>query len=189
MPIPSWLAIVGLLLWVAYEVVLRRRTDRDAASWQGGDSDRSSTLLLMTAYGAAIVMVIGLDAVGVGGLPVGLRWVGVAMLAGGLGLRAWAMRVLGRFYTRTLRVVGDQQVVASGPYRLIRHPGYTGSLLVWTGYCLGIGNWIALLVVTALMLAAYGWRIRSEERMLVDSLGEEYRRYQRRTARLLPFVY
>jgi protein-S-isoprenylcysteine O-methyltransferase len=79
--------------------------------------------------------------------------------------------------------------VTGGPYRLIRHPGYAGSLLVWTGYCLGIGNWIAVLVVGALMLIAYGWRIRAEERMLADVLGDEYRQYQRHTARLVPFVY
>ena len=80
-------------------------------------------------------------------------------------------------------------VVTGGPYRLIRHPGYAGSLLVWTGYCLGVGNWIALLVVGVLMLAAYGWRIRAEERMLVAALGEQYRHYQRRTTRLVPFLY
>jgi len=189
MPLPNWFAIAGLLLWVGYEVLLRRRTDEDAASWRGADSDRASTLLLMTAYGAAVTLVIGLDVVGVGALPIGARWVGVATVAAGLGLRAWGMRVLGRFYTRTLRVLGGQHVVTSGPYRLIRHPGYAGSLLVWTGYCLGVGNWIAMLVVSALTLTAYGWRIHAEERMLADVLGEEYRRYQLRTARLVPFVY
>jgi protein-S-isoprenylcysteine O-methyltransferase len=99
------------------------------------------------------------------------------------------MQVLGRFYSRTLRVVGDQQVVTGGPYRLIRHPAYAGSLLVWTGYCVGVGNWMALLVVGVLLLAAYGWRIRAEERMLVATLGEQYRSYQRRTARLVPFLF
>ena len=123
-----------------------------------------------------------------GRLPIGARWIGVAMMAAGLGLRAWSMVVLGRFYTRTLRVVGDQQVVTAGPYRCIRHPGYAGSLLVWTGYCLGSGNWIALIVVAVLMLAAYGWRIRSEERLLVDAFGDAYASYQHRTARLVPFI-
>jgi protein-S-isoprenylcysteine O-methyltransferase len=145
--------------------------------------------LLVVAYGLAVVLIVGLGVVGWGHLPIGPRWVGVAMVAAGLALRAWGMSLLGRFYTRTLRVVGDHQVVTGGPYRLIRHPGYAGSLLVWAGFCLGSGNWIALLVVSALMLAAYGWRIRSEERLLVDAFGEDYRRYQRRTARLLPFVY
>jgi protein-S-isoprenylcysteine O-methyltransferase len=189
MPVPNWLVIAGLLLWLGYEVVLRRRADGDAASWQGGSSDRGSTVLLIVAYGLAVVLIITLGPVGVGRLPVGVRWIGVAMMAAGLGLRAWGMTVLGRFYTRTLRVVHDQRVVTAGPYRLVRHPGYAGSMLVWTGFCVGSGNWIALVVVTGLMLAAYGWRIHSEERLLVDSFGDEYASYQRRTARLLPFVY
>ncbi|WP_433430971.1 methyltransferase family protein [Nonomuraea sp. CA-141351] len=189
MPITNWLAIAGLLLWLGYEIVLRRRTDTDAASSSGGDTDRGSTLLLVAAYTLAIVLIIVLGLAGVGRLPVGARWIGVAMMAAGLGLRAWGMTTLGTYYTRTLHVTGDQQVVTAGPYRLIRHPGYAGSLLVWTGYCVGSGNWIALLVVAALMLAAYGWRIRSEERLLIDAFGDEYTAYQRRTARLLPFVY
>ncbi len=188
MPIVNWLAIAGLLVWVGYEVVLRRR-DRDATSWQGDAADRGSTVLLILAYLLAVVLVITLGVVGVGRIPVPVRWLGVAMEVAGLGIRAWGMAVLGRFYTRTLRVVGDQTVVAAGPYRLIRHPGYLGSLLVWTGYCLGTGNWIALAVVAVLMLGAYGWRIRSEERLLVASLGEAYASYQRRTARLVPYLY
>jgi protein-S-isoprenylcysteine O-methyltransferase len=189
MPIPNWLAIAGLLLWLGYEVTLRRRTSSEAASLRGSDTDRGSTWLLVAAYALAIVLIVGLSWSGVGSLPVGARWVGVLMMATGLGLRAWGMTVLGRFYTRTLRVVGDQQMVTTGPYQLIRHPGYTGSLLVWTGFCLGGGNWIALVTVAVLTLAAYGWRIRSEERLLVDTFGEEYTRYQRHTARLVPFVY
>ncbi len=184
----NWVAVAGLLLWVGYEVLLRRR-DRDATSWQGDAADRGSTIALIVAYLLAVVLVIALGRAGVGRIPVPVRWVGVAMEIAGLGIRAWGMAVLGRFYTRTLRVVGDQTVVTAGPYRLIRHPGYLGSLLVWTGYCVGTGNWIALTVVAVLMSGAYGWRIRSEERLLVDSLGTAYADYQRRTARLVPYLY
>jgi protein-S-isoprenylcysteine O-methyltransferase Ste14 len=185
----TWLSILGLLVWVGFEVVLRRRSDREAASWHGAAEDRGSTVLLMAAYGSAVVLTVALDVLGVGRLPAWARWTGVALIVAGLGLRAWSMAVLGRFYTRTLRVVGGQRVVTTGPYRLIRHPGYAGSLLVWTGYCLGAGNWISLIVVVALMVAAYGWRIRSEERLLADAFGDEYTSYQRHTARLLPLVY
>jgi protein-S-isoprenylcysteine O-methyltransferase Ste14 len=195
--ITSWLAVAGLLLWLGYEIMLRRRSDAGAASSDGGGAassdgrgaDRGSTLLLVVAYNLAIVLIIVLGLAGVGRMPVGVRWIGLAMMAAGLGLRAWGMSVLGRFYTRTLHVTGDQRVVTAGPYRLIRHPGYAGSLLVWTGYCVGGGNWIALVVVAALMSAAYGWRIRSEERLLIDTFGEEYTAYQRRTNRLVPLVY
>ncbi|MEV4072685.1 methyltransferase family protein [Nonomuraea fuscirosea] len=189
MLITSWLAVAGLLLWLGYEVMLRRRTDAGAARSDGRRADRGSTLLLVVAYNLAIVLIIVLGLAGVGRMPVGVRWIGLAMMAAGLGLRAWGMSVLGRFYTRTLHVTGDQRVVTAGPYRLIRHPGYAGSLLVWTGYCVGSGNWIAFVVVAALTFAAYGWRIRSEELLLIDTFGKEYTAYQRRTNRLVPLVY
>jgi protein-S-isoprenylcysteine O-methyltransferase Ste14 len=189
MPLPNWLAIAGLLCWVGYDVALRQRADSETASWQGDAEDRGSTRLLMLTYALAAVAVIVCSTRDLGWVPAGPRWVGVAILVAGLALRAWAMAVLGRDYTRTLRVAHDQQVVTAGPYRLIRHPGYTGSLLVWTGYALGTGSWIALLVVIMLLLVAYGWRIRAEEAVLVNSFGERYIDYQRGTRRLLPFVY
>jgi protein-S-isoprenylcysteine O-methyltransferase Ste14 len=189
MLLTDWLSGAGLLLWIGYEILLRRRADADAADWHGGQEDRRSTPLLMGAYLSAVVLLIVLGEAGVGILPEPARWIGVGLLALGLAVRAWGMRVLGRFYTRTLRVVGDQHVVQGGPYKVIRHPGYTGSILVWTGYCLGLGNWIAFVVVAVLMLVAYTWRISSEERMLVAHFGQEYLDYQGRTARLIPFVY
>jgi protein-S-isoprenylcysteine O-methyltransferase Ste14 len=189
MPLPTALAIAGLVLWIAYEVLLRRRRHAETADWQGGADDRRSTPLLLASYGLAVVLLVVLGIAGIGRLPVGVRWIGVAMIAVGLAVRGWGMAVLGRYYTRTLRVVGEQRVVRRGPYRLIRHPGYAGSLLVWTGYCLGVGNWITFVAVAVLMVVAYTWRINAEERMLAAHFGDDYRDYQRHTARLVPFVY
>jgi protein-S-isoprenylcysteine O-methyltransferase Ste14 len=188
-PLPSWLSIAGLLAWFGYEVVLRRRGDADTADWLGGEDDRRSTPLLAASYGLSVILLIVLGVAGIGAVPVSARWIGVAMVAAGLAVRGWGMAVLGRHYTRTLRVGGDQHIVTRGPYRLIRHPGYAGSLLAWTGYCLGVGNWIALVAVAALMLLAYTWRISSEERMLARHFGDQYRAYQRHTARLIPYLY
>jgi Isoprenylcysteine carboxyl methyltransferase (ICMT) family len=53
-----------------------------------------------------------------------VAWGGVALMGGGLVLRVWAARVLGAFYTRTLRTSAGQRVVAEGPYRLVRHPDH-----------------------------------------------------------------
>jgi protein-S-isoprenylcysteine O-methyltransferase len=188
MALPVWLSIAGVVVWALYEVALRRK-DEDTVSWAGGEEDRRSTSLLILSYLLAVALVITLQNAGIGSVSQNTRWIGVAMVAAGLVLRAWSMTVLGRFYTRTLRVTGGQRIVREGPYRLIRHPGYAGSLLVWTGYCLGVGNWVALVVVGALMLLAYSWRISSEERMLVATFGDGYRDYQRGTARLIPYVF
>ena len=175
LPLPNLLAIACLLIWVGYELVLRRRDDPEAASWQGGAADRASTLLLLSAD--------------IGRLAEPLRWIGVGIEAVGLGVRGWSMVVLGRYYTRTVRTVTDQRLVTAGPYRLVRHPGYTGTLLVWTGYCIGVGDWIVLLVVGALLVGAYTWRIHTEEAMLLGVFSDQYPQYQRRTRRLIPFVY
>jgi protein-S-isoprenylcysteine O-methyltransferase len=188
-PVPGLLSILGLVLWAGYELVLRRRADTDTGSWQGGSQDRGSTRLLIAAYAAALAVNVVLSAVSAGPVPVVLRWVGVGVLAIGLAVRAWGMTTLGAAYTRTLRTTGGQRLVESGPYRLVRHPGYSGSLLVWTGYSLGLGSWLALIVTAGLLLGVYSWRIAAEERMLLSTFGEEYAEYRRHTKRLLPFLY
>jgi protein-S-isoprenylcysteine O-methyltransferase Ste14 len=135
--LPGLLAIAGLIVWLGYELVLRRRGDTDTASWQGGSQDQNSTRLLLAAYAVALAVNVALSLASVGMVRPALRWAGVAVLAVGLALRAWGMTTLGASYTRTLRTAGDQRLVQGGPYRLIRHPGYSGSLLVWAGYSLG----------------------------------------------------
>ncbi|MGF1428530.1 methyltransferase family protein [Kitasatospora sp. LaBMicrA B282] len=189
MSLPSLFAQLGIVCWVGYELLLRRREDGAAGSWRADAGDRGSTRLLITAYLVAVLVNVLLGRASVGLLPDGVRWAGVAVLVGGLALRAWGMRTLGRYYTRTLRTVEEQRVVQEGPYRLIRHPGYCGSLLVWTGYSLGLGSWPATVLVAALLLVAYGWRIAAEERLLVAGLGPAYQAYRERSKRLIPFLY
>ena len=153
-------------------------------------SDRGSSLLIAIALSLATVVAPLLNRRRIG--RVERRWVGAAGLAAmlaGLALRAWAMRTLGAFYTRTLLVASGQRIVARGPYRLVRHPGYLGTILVWVGAALAAANWLATATVGLLMLAAYGYRIGSEEAMLVESFGEEYRAYMARTWRLVPRLY
>ncbi len=85
-------------------------------------------------------------------------------MVAGIALRIWANRVLGAYYTRTLRIQSGQSVVRAGPYRLIRHPGYTGALLMWFGAILATRNWITLVVVGVSVVGVYLYRITTEER-------------------------
>jgi protein-S-isoprenylcysteine O-methyltransferase len=101
----------------------------------------------------------------------------------------WANRTLGAFYTRTLKVLDDQSVVQNGPYRFIRHPGYLGTILMWVGAGLAVVNWIVTLCVLLILCIAYYYRIRTEEAMLLEQLGQPYADYQAHTWRLLPYIY
>ncbi len=82
-----------------------------------------------------------------------------------------------------------QELVTAGPYRLIRHPGYAGSLLVWIGYALGAGSWAAAILISLVLGGAYLYRIAAEERMLRAEFGATYQMYQQRTWRLIPGLF
>ncbi len=116
---------------------------------------------------------------------------GLVVEATGLAWRAWSMRALGRSYSRTLRVVeGDdkQTVVDAGPYRLIRHPGYLGSLLTWLGFALTSRRVPVVALIVGLLGAAYGRRIAAEEQLLRRDLPG-YTTYSERTKKLIPYVW
>ena len=150
--------------------------------------DRGSTTLLIAAYGLALALprILAMSGIGAAG-P--WAWLGVALAVAGLVLRAWAMATLGASYTRTLRATEGQSLVTHGPYRVLRHPGYAASCLVWIGATLAFGSWPAAGLVGVLLVVAYGWRIRAEEAMLEATFGQAYREYAARTWRLVPGVY
>jgi protein-S-isoprenylcysteine O-methyltransferase Ste14 len=169
------------------------RQGREAKSLEFGPFDRGSTRLLGGAFLAAMVAlllapVLNACQIGAMGHAV-LGWVGIGLMVGGMALRFWAARLLGRFYTRTLRLAHDQPVIDRGPYKVLRHPGYSGVLVMWAGAGFATLNWVAATAVIVGMCGAYCYRIRCEEEMLRSALGQPYETYQARTWRLVPFVY
>jgi protein-S-isoprenylcysteine O-methyltransferase Ste14 len=115
--------------------------------------------------------------------------IGVVVAWLGLFLRWWSFRTLGRYFTLVLRTSADQAVVDRGPYRVLRHPSYTGLLMVVIGCALMIGNWVGVLACSAWVGGALVYRIRVEERALSQALGERYRDFAATRARLVPFVW
>ena len=110
------------------------------------------------------------------------------MLAG-TAFRFYAMSVLGKFFTYYVAVNAKQTVVEVGPYRYVRHPSYTGALMIFVGLGLALGNWAGLLALLSCIGIAYAYRISVEESVLTAALGEPYQQYMRRTRRLVPFLF
>jgi protein-S-isoprenylcysteine O-methyltransferase Ste14 len=92
------------------------------------------------------------------------------------------------FTAATIAVTPDQKVVSTGPYSVVRHPMYSGALVMLLGTPLALGSWWGLLMFI-LMTATIAWRARDEERFLFKNLSgyEEYCRTVR--YRLAPFVW
>jgi protein-S-isoprenylcysteine O-methyltransferase len=114
---------------------------------------------------------------------------GVVLFVAGLLLRWWAIVTLGRFFTVDVTIEKDHELVERGPFRMVRHPSYTGVLLAFTGVALSLGNWPALLVILLPISAAFIHRMNVEENALSSALGPQYIDYMRRTKRLMPFIY
>ncbi|MDO8568665.1 MAG: isoprenylcysteine carboxylmethyltransferase family protein, partial [Dehalococcoidales bacterium] len=118
-----------------------------------------------------------------------LAYAGLTLFAAGISLQAAAMRALGDFYTVRLGRQPGHRLVTSGPYRLIRHPGYLSYLLSMMGIGLALSSLIGLGLV-ALVFPFLLWRIRREEEMLTAEFDGEYKAYKKQTKwRLIPLVY
>ncbi|MDN3357867.1 isoprenylcysteine carboxylmethyltransferase family protein [Actinomadura sp. DC4] len=138
-------------------------------------------LLLPLGRAVAPTAVIG-GGVFLFGLGVAVGWLGLL-------LRWWSFASLGKYFTVVLETSEDQPVVTRGPYRVLRHPSYTGLLLAFAGAGLMVGNWLSAAGAVVLVLIALIHRLRIEEHALTAALGDRYREFAAGRARLLPHVW
>ena len=113
--------------------------------------------------------------------------VGIATL--GLVIRFAAIRTLGKFFSYELKVVSGQRIVQEGLYKYLRHPSYTGFGLILIGLPLILNSWLGFIAILSLVGVGFSIRILWEETVLVQHFGAEYRDYQKKTKRLIPFVW
>ena len=184
--LPLVAGYAGLAAFFALEATVRGQGS--PASLRATDEDRGTTRAIVRAFalGACLPLLPGPPTSS--RLPRRIAWLGLAMEAGGLAVRAWSMRTLGDAYTRTLQTGERQQVVERGPYRFVRHPGYLGTLLAWTGFALTSRSLPVVGLVAVVFGRTYARRIVVEERLLARALPG-YREYATRTRRLIPFAW
>lgn len=181
----TWLFILLLAVWVVKEGV-NHLVGKGARLGQTRPADGGSYWLLITAAALSLMLALGSRAIEAALLPLWLRYSGLGLMVAGLILRQWAVFTLGRHFSVVVAIEDDHQLIQSGPYRWLRHPAYTGGLLAALGMQLVMGNGWTLLLSMLLLLLAFAYRIRIEERALLAHFGETYRAYQQSTWRLLP---
>jgi protein-S-isoprenylcysteine O-methyltransferase Ste14 len=135
---------------------------------------------------------LGAASVGSADLRAG-RWpvfvIGLVLMALGIFVRQWSIFTLGRFFAGDLRVSARQPVIDTGPYRWVRHPSYSGLIIFFVGFGLALTNVISIAVLVIVPTVGLIARIHFEERVLIASLGEPYRRYAAVHKRLVPGVW
>ena len=179
-------------LWVAVEVyvVFTARLRRGGSSGVT-TSDRGSMLVLWFVIGGSISVGFWIAAVyAPASIHAGhwLRTVSLLLLTAGLLVRIIAIYTLGRSFTANVSIHATQTLHRSGLFQYVRHPSYTGMMLIFLALGLRMQNWLSLGIVVILPFAALLYRIHVEEAALSGAF-EEYADYSRTTKRLIPGVY
>jgi protein-S-isoprenylcysteine O-methyltransferase Ste14 len=175
--------------WAVFELAMRVRQQRLAY----GRTGRDPTILVVWAgIAGSVVAAEVLGRSGVLPWPGGPVWpvvTGLTAMAAGIGLRAWSIISLGRFFQYQLTIQSGHRVVTSGPYRYVRHPSYAGIALVLIGIALATGDVLSMVAVLVLGGTGLWVRIHVEERQLAGALGAEYEQFAATHKRLVPGVW
>jgi protein-S-isoprenylcysteine O-methyltransferase Ste14 len=180
----------GYFVWLLPEIIHTFSHRIEAGSRA---DDRYSNVVVQFCLGVSILLANWLMRVQTWGTiywhPILIFGIGIAFVLGGVAFRWYAIYVLGKYFSVRLGIQPGQTVMKDGPYRWIRHPSYTGSLITMLGFGLAFTNWLCLVSVPLIVLIGYSYRANVEERMLVTALGDPYREYMKNTKRFIPFVY
>lgn len=178
-------------LWGVLEIIGMVATSRSGRGRKSSDKGSSRILVLLTWLGIALDFTLSFQFPQAAILwkRTSLFFIGIAFMLSGTAFRFYSMSVLGRSFTYYVAVHAEQTVVEVGPYRYVRHPSYTGALMIFVGMGLALGNWAGLLALLVCIGIAYTYRITVEESVLTATLGEPYRQYMHRTRRLVPFLF
>jgi len=194
--LPVFASGLGLVLfdfsffvWIASEIfgaaLVPRLRRRGAVRVK---RDRGSRVLITFAILVSMLIAFYFGYANVGGLPDWIFYVGIFLMFLGVLVRQYAIAILGRFFSLSVEIAEDQKVVDKGPYRLVRHPSYTGVLITSIGLGLAVQSLGALLVLLLFFGISFGYRMYVEERTLLSALGQDYASYMKKTKRLVPFI-
>lgn len=176
--------------WVVSEVLILVVT-RTARS-TGNVHDRGSLLILWPVIVASITAGEWIGGAHPPTMFGGAHWVRVAslvILATGLAIRWTAIATLGKGFSANVAIRTSQTLHRTGLFRFVRHPSYSGLLLIFLAIGVHTRNWWGLAIILIPTTAALLYRIHVEEAALVQAFGQQYRDYTRTTKRLIPGIY
>ena len=184
--------LLGIVGWFVIRYPYQRRAKRlGVARSVGGTRDR--VLLAIAALGQfllpAAYAVSGQPAFADYGFYPLQAWLGVVILVAALVLFRVTHKQLGRNWSISLELRERQTLVTDGPYAWVRHPMYSSFILFAVAQALLLQNWIAGPIGLVAIAILFFLRVPREEQMMIETFGQAYRDYMRRTARIVPWVY
>ncbi len=182
-----WLLLAAGLLLAAREGLVR--TVLGAGAVRYAEVDAIGVLWLATTPATVLAVLLPFTGVGNVAAPAAYFWAGLVTILVGFVGRLAALFTLGDTFTQHVGLRADHDLATTGPYRVVRHPAYTGAIITYVGIGMALGNWLSLGIVTVAAFVGYSYRVRVEERYLRAELPG-YEAYAEETPwRLVPFVW
>lgn len=176
-------------IWLLSEILLNRLLHSGKSDKRNADKNSLSLIWITIIAAISIATYISMRYyLPISANPV-IKYAGIAIIITGMILRFAAVRSLGKFFTVDVTIRKDHQLKKDGLYKYLRHPSYSASLISFIGYGISLNNWLSLLLITILIIAAFIVRINVEEKALTEQFGAEYAAYKARTKALIPFIY
>ncbi|MCG2460501.1 isoprenylcysteine carboxylmethyltransferase family protein [Flavobacteriaceae bacterium F89] len=114
---------------------------------------------------------------------------GTILIVLGMLLRFYSISSLGKFFTVDVTIREDHTLKTDGIYGWVRHPSYLGSLIFFAGFGISINNWISFLTIIIPVTLVFLYRIKIEEKVLIEQFGQDYKVYMDNSYHLIPWIY
>jgi protein-S-isoprenylcysteine O-methyltransferase Ste14 len=180
-----WLAFITY--WVISSIKVKKDASRHGSVWVSvGIRLLIAVAIVMLVRLPLVRRVIQEDIYRFFSIHPGMKAVGAVFCAAGVAIAIWARASLGANWSGRPATKDNHELVTSGPYRLVRHPIYSGMLLAMLGTSLisGIPGLLAFIGFGAIAI----YRIGVEERLMIQLFADEYLEYKKHTKALVPYI-
>jgi len=174
--------IIFVIYWIVGAIKTRATRESESAA--------SRIAILLIEIAGYVLIFSGSAGIGVLGVRFMHRTLasvilGVVLIWSGIGLAIWARYHLAEYWSATITIKEDHQLIRTGPYTHLRHPIYSGLVLATIGSALVIDKWRCVVGV-CLVLIGYCFKAKKEEAMLSRQFGDVFREHQKHTGFLIP---
>jgi protein-S-isoprenylcysteine O-methyltransferase Ste14 len=187
---PKIIMIIAVsYLYGFFEVFLNLR--QRSKSHVSASRDKGSLWLLygLITLGYALSFMIGATKIGRIYVWNTLFGIGMVIFVIGLLIRIHSIMTLKQYFTYSVATVEQHEIIETGLYQYIRHPGYLGQLIIFLGISISISNWCSILFMMIPVWFGYLYRISVEEKFMSEQLGEDYLIYRAHTKKIIPLFY
>ncbi len=177
------------ITWCASEILLNRLMRSSSNDKKGKDKGSLRFIWIM------IVLAISFGFIFANHVKVPISnqslisYAGLVIIIVGMVIIFLSIWTLGKYFTVDVTIRDNHKIKKDGFYSIIRHPSYSGSLLSFIGFGISLNNWLSLITVVILIMISFLYRIKIEEKILIEQFGNEYLDYRENTYRLIPLIY